>query len=467
MNEDKKPWKPLFWHQGVFLQPQHFQYTDMYHQTAYYPLLRIANPYFWGVVNLEVNESGLANGVFEVEACEVLMPNGTLVNYPGDSALSSRTFTTAWTDRLRPFTVCLGIRKMNPKGGNVTVLSAKESAAEVKTRFLTLNDPEDIPDIHEDGPDAQIRTLTYVTELFWETEAEGLQDYELLPIAQIVRDGDTIHMSPTFIPPCLHIVSSGVLLKTVKLIRDELAGRARQLEEYKTPVGVAGAEPDIRSIPHRLALQLLAQYVPMLFHLVDTPTLHPWQIYGILRQLIGGISTLSTRVNFLGEDENGNTLLPPYDHTDLGNCFKNAYGLIIRLLNEITIEAESLIPMPQVSQGQFKGEIPEDLLEPQNLFYLALRTSVPFEELLDAFMGFAKVGSEEQVRLFAEHSLPGLPLRHLKIQPEGIPRRPNTSYFSLDRRNTVWDAIRQHRNIVLLWDDAPEDLRAEVIALKR
>lgn len=469
MNEDKKPRKPLFWHQGAFLQPQHFQYTDLYHQAANYPLLQISAPYLWGVARLEVNENGLANDVFEVETCRILMRDGTLVNYPGDTALSSRTFTAAWTDRLSPFRVYLGIRKLNPKGGNVTVVSGRESAAEVRTRFLTLNDPEDFPDLHEEGPAAQIRTLTYAAELFWEAEIKGVEDYEYLLIAEIVQDGDSIHMSPGFIPPCLHIVSSGVLMDRVKQIRDQLTGRARQLEEYKTPLGVAGADPDIRSIPYRLALQLLAQYAPMLHHVVETKHLHPWQMYGILHQLIGGISTLSTRVNALGVDENGETLLPHYDHDNLGRCFESAQRLINRLLNEITIEAESVIPMSgkEGRPGHFKGEIPKELFEAQTLFYLALRTAVPFEDLLGKFTAYAKVGSEEQVRIFAEHSLPGLPLRHLKTQPEGIPRRPNTSYFSLDQRDTVWDTIRRQQNIVLLWDDAPEDLRAEIIALKR
>ncbi len=54
--KDKKPQKSLFWHQGLFLQPQHFQYSDLYHQTSYYPMIEIANPYFWGVARLEINE---------------------------------------------------------------------------------------------------------------------------------------------------------------------------------------------------------------------------------------------------------------------------------------------------------------------------------------------------------------------------------------------------------------------------
>ncbi len=60
--------KKLFWHQGLFLQPQHLQYMDMAHQYAIQPMLNIANPCFWGLVKLEINQDALSSEVFEVES---------------------------------------------------------------------------------------------------------------------------------------------------------------------------------------------------------------------------------------------------------------------------------------------------------------------------------------------------------------------------------------------------------------
>ena len=33
-----EPRKPVFWYQGLFLQPQHFQQADLYNQSTLAPL---------------------------------------------------------------------------------------------------------------------------------------------------------------------------------------------------------------------------------------------------------------------------------------------------------------------------------------------------------------------------------------------------------------------------------------------
>ncbi len=459
--------KPLFWHQGLFLQPQHLQYTDLYHQAAVPQLHRITAPYFRGVVRVSVNEGGLSSDLFEVTEGAFLLPDGTLVRYPEDAALAPRSFASAWTDRNHPFTVYIGLRRLSPQGGNVTVGGEGRGADGVQTRFLTEDSARELPDLHQEGPAAAVKSLTYVLKLFWENEVEAVRpDYDLLPIAQIIRDGETIKFADDYIPPCLHLSSSPVLMKIIMGIRDELAGRTRQLEEYKTPLGVAGVEIDARSIPYRLALQMLCHYAPVLFHHTETPESHPWQIYGILRQMVGGFSILSQEINFMGETAAGAALLPPYDHNDIGACFARVRTLILRLLNEITVGAELLIPMEKTDTGMFSADIPDELFTPQSRFYLAMRTETPFENLLKPFLEYAKLGSANQVRIFAEHALPGLPVQHLLAQPEGVPRRPNATYFRLDKRSPVWGEVRREKNLVLLWPDAPEDLKPEIIVLR-
>ncbi len=459
--------KPLFWHQGLFLQPQHLQYADLHHTAGRHPFHRIASPFFWGVVKLNINENALANDVFEAEGGEFIMPDGALVNYPEDAILPSRSFSSAWTDRQSPFSVFIGIRKMDPKGGNVTVACGDDGGADVTTRFLTEASAREVPDLHQDGPPAQIKTLTHVLRLFWEDEVEEAQDYDILAAARIVQDGDAVMLSPDYIPPCLSLSASAVLLKTVKAIRDELAGRTHQLEEFKTPVGVSGAEVNPRSIPYRFALQLLSYYGPMLFHCVEAASVHPWEVYGMLRQLAGGISSVSDQVNFLGEARDGTAMLPPYRHNDLGTCFKSAHRLLVKLLNELTVSAELLVVLREVETGQFSADLPDEMLHPQNIFFLAVRTVKPVKQYLDSLLHRAKIGSPKKVKTYEEHALPGLPLEHLLLHPEGIPRRPNASFFAVDRRDAAWNAVTTEKSVVVLWDEAPEDVKFELIAMRR
>jgi type VI secretion system protein ImpJ len=463
---NKKSLKPIFWHQEQFLHPQHFQHTDLYHQTSYYPLMKVANPFFWGVIFIEIDESALINDVFEVESGEFIMPDGMYIDYPDNSVLSSRSFASAWTDRNAPFKVYLGLRKLDKRGHNVSIVPQLNDCQHVTTRFITPSQPGEIVDYYQDGPSTAISTLTYALKLFWESEVEDATDYELLPIAQIIHDGEVPRLSKVFIPPCVHIASSPILLKGLKEINNELAGRIKQLEEYKTPIRVSGMTIDLNSIPYRMTLQLLCQYVPLLHHYVTTPTIHPWLVFGILKQLIGGISSLSDQVDFLGRKSNDDQTFPSYDHNQLGTCFGSAYDLITWLLNEITLKSESIIRLEKVSPAFFKADIPKEFFDAQEMF-LSLITEVPNEEYISSFLNIAKIGSAGQIRIFSERSLPGLIMKPLNIPPEGVPKRPNAYYFRINRSDSAWVAIQQEKNITLLWDDAPQDLKVEFIIIRR
>ena len=147
----------------------------------------------------------------------------------------------------KPFTVYLGLRKHDPSGQNVTVVGTTDEMAMANTRFATTADPEEVVDQHGSGPPAQVKRLSYVLRLFWEMEKDQLDNYDLIPVAQLERYGDEIKISGHFLPPCLILEASDWLIRTIKDIRDQVASRCRQLEEYKSPEGT----PD-HGVRHRV-----------------------------------------------------------------------------------------------------------------------------------------------------------------------------------------------------------------------
>ncbi|MCP4158690.1 MAG: type VI secretion system baseplate subunit TssK [Deltaproteobacteria bacterium] len=459
--------KQLFWHQGLLLQPQHFQYMDMVQNNPVFPMMEITNPYLYGVINIKHSQSSLLNDVFETESLELLLSDGTLVDSPENAVVKPRSFAGFWTETLEPFTIYAGVKKLNKKGGNVTVVSSIDEAEDVKTRYISLSEPEEFPDLHQEGPFAQMKTLIIVVKLFFEDEVKDAGDYDLIPVAQLIKGGDEVKHSPDFIPPSLHISSSSVLMNKIFRIRDELTGRARQLEEYKISVGDSGKSTDVRTIPYRFSLQLLSHYGPILYHYTETHKIHPFQVYGVLRQMVGGLSTLSDRVSFLGETGKEQTSVLPYKHNNLGECFNNICGVIELLLNEISIESESVVTLEKVEEGKYQADIPAELFAPQNHFFLGIRTASKFEEMIDTFTNFSKTGSVPEVDIYVERSLPGLTLKFLRAHPEGIPKRQNANYFEIDRNDPAMKSIQDWKNIVLLWDQAPEDMKVEFIVLRR
>jgi len=84
--------RPLFWHQGLFLQPQHFQLFDLSMRSLLSPFNNFLQPYFWGVSGLEIQKSALKNRSFTIIKGEFLFPDGTHAVFPGNALMNGRSF---------------------------------------------------------------------------------------------------------------------------------------------------------------------------------------------------------------------------------------------------------------------------------------------------------------------------------------------------------------------------------------
>jgi type VI secretion system protein ImpJ len=458
--------KPLFWHQGLFLQPQHFQLGDIYHQSLLIPYQKYLQPHFWGVGDLKIEESALGTGSFSISKGHFLFPDMTYVEFPGNAVLESRTFDEAWVEGGKPFTVLVGLRKWNGARENVTVLSKLENLAEVTTRFVTTTDTEEAPDLHQGGPAAHVKRLHHAPRIFWGTERDQLGDYVVVPVAQLERVGDEIRVSEDFAPPCLSISSSPPLVKLVRELRDQIAARSHHLESYKRQRGIHTAEFGSRDMVFLLALRSLNRYIPPLFHITETQCVDPWTVYGLLRQLIGELSSFSERLNVIGEFEDGTRLLPKYDHANLWDCFSAALGLVTQLLDDITAGPEYVMQL-LFDGTYYAAELSPQIFEGRNRFYLIFETEEDPRSVLQAIETIAKLGSRESLPILIARALPGIKLEHLAVPPQELPRRARGVYFQVDHHSDQWAQVQKANNVALYWDAAPEDLKIELMVVGR
>ncbi len=70
--------RPLYWHQGLFLQPQHFQLLDLFIQSLLTPFRQFMAPHFWGIGRIEIQRAGLGNRSFSPLAGESPLPGRNL-----------------------------------------------------------------------------------------------------------------------------------------------------------------------------------------------------------------------------------------------------------------------------------------------------------------------------------------------------------------------------------------------------
>jgi type VI secretion system protein ImpJ len=457
---------PLFWHQGLFLQPQHFQLSDRYTESLLIPYQRYLVPHLWGAYEVAVHKAALGTRSFQLASGTFLFPDGTHVCFPDNAVAESRTFEESWVAGGKPFTVYLGLSKWNDAGVNVTEPESREALSRVSTRFVVQDGERESADLHAGGPQGEVKRLQYVLKVFWESEIDLVGDYLLIPVAQLERTHDGVELSPSFIPPALTLGSVPLLYSTVKEIRDQLVSRSRQLEGYKRQRGIQTSEFGSRDVVYLLALRSLNRFVPLLCHYSEARQVHPWLVYGLLRQLIGELSSFSESVTVQGESAEGERLLPEYDHGNLGSCFQTAHLLILRLLDDITAGPEYVIPL-HYDGTYFAAELKQAHFEHRHRYYLALHSAEDPAEVVPLLESLAKLGARERLPLLIARALPGVGLEHLPAPPQELPRRPNCSYFALDSHSELWTLVEKGHNIALYWDSAPADLQVELMIVGR
>ena len=457
--------KPVFWHQGLFLQPQHFQMAERYQQSLLYPYHAFQQPHFWGVCSIEMQSASLTHKACEVEKGEFIFPDGTFVSVPDNGIVTPRSFDSEWVDPDKPFTIYLAIHKYNKFGDNVTVVNELNDVNDINTRFVSTANPEDIKDMYVDGPEAQVKFLRHVVKIVFDNEKDDMNDYEMIPVAQVIRDGDAIMYNRQFVPPTVTLNAVPELARLVKDVRDEIMGRALQLSSYKAPVH-AKKGFDANLLRYKMALQSLSRFVPRLFHLSECGDVHPWIVYGVLRELAGEVSTFTDRVTVLGETADGERLMPPYNHSDIGYCFSSASSLITQLMNEITIGPQYMVEMLR-DEVAFSADVPNEFFTEHVDFYLIVNTMESFDDAQKSLLTAAKLSSRDSVEILVERSLPGVGMIYMPAPPPGLPRRPNSYYLRLDVHDDQWASVARQQNVSLLWEEAPEDTKVELVVVRK
>lgn len=456
-----EPKKPVFWYQGLFLQPQHFQQADLFHQAASAPLRDYLQPFFFGTCGHTVDEGALREMVFNLSDGEFLFQDGTWVKTTENAKLEARSFKDAWTNMDKPFKVFIGIRRWDYAGKNV----ATPGGPDTRRRFMADETPGGIKDVYLGDNMAQVKLLDHLLRFFWEDEISEAADYHLIPLAILTFNGQDVIISREFVAPAVTLAASEPLLKIMRGVRELILSRCRILEEYKNPRGFQKADLQAAYLNFFLALHTLNRYVPLLEHFTEVSTVHPWMAYGILRQCAGELSSFTDRVDALGRLTNGTELIPPYDHENLLFCFRQVQLLIEEIIASMILGMENIIHFAR-DDHYFRAQVPQELLDSRNFFYLIVKSAGQPQDVLDMVKHIVKLGSEEEVPVLITRALPGIPLEHKLEMPPGLPKKPGMLCFEIDRANRYWHDVLKSTRIALYWPDAPEDTIIELAILK-
>lgn len=452
---------PIFWEQGLFLQPQHFQLEQQQRRHVLSEMLGLLHPWFWGVRRFAVNEAALLNGAFELSELEMLLPSGDLIILNDNAVLAPRPFAEAWTSPEVPLNVSVGLAPLRFGGNNV---AQTDATAPDSFRFVTPLSPDQMPDMLSDGPRVDVRTLRYNLQLCFGNEGRDLQR---LPVARLVRDGERVQLESRFVPPCLDINAAPALHTLLRDVRDTLVSRSKQLEEYKIVAGDAkdSGISTLSGITLFSLLGVLSRNAPVLEQMLAAPVFHPWNAYVALCQLVGELSVFSSSLSPLGETPQGTRALPAYDHLDLYGCFSAAANIISRLVDTLVVgPAFTFVLEPR--NGCLGTIMPQPALSNTYSYWLLLRTAHT-QELEAQVRRLAKFAPTTAMPGIVARALPGIRLIAADQPPAGLPRRQDTLYFMIDQADPLWTQVLQQGDVSFTLPQAPDDLLAQLTVIQR
>lgn len=446
----------IYWYSGLYLQPQHFQSMDLHHSYMLAQQRKLAQPWNVGVIQCDINHEVLADFSLKIDHLSLILPSGYYLEYPGNCLIEPRQFRDVWKQREKPFTLWLALRRFDPGHANVSTGTS--------SRWIYHSEDAVMRDVYQNGPDSAVPRISFNVRILSEEEKDAAMDCECLPLLQLRYDNEHIIVDPYFSPPAITLSGSPALKKLLEGLIADLKSRAHTLEEYKSsdPLNPGGSKSfDIMQL---LMMRSLSRVLPLLDHYARTPTVHPWQIYGVLVQLVGELSSFNDMCSFTGEWLDGGPSLLPYDHFRLIDSFNSVKKTLITLLNGLALENNTYVILKPDEQGIFRGDLLPLKSKTANVILLVLRT----EKLDGDFTHFPvngefKIAAQQDISALIVHALPGISTKWESTPPRGVPNRKDSYYFTINQHEAAWNNVELQQNIAFYWADAPDDLQVQLV----
>ena len=209
---------PVHWREGLFLRPHHFQAADRYWSELVQTSQQWDQPYGYGLESFEFSPEALANGHLGVRTIRARMRDGTLVSLGAGQEPDRLSLKQGLVDGARAnadlgrafetesvIRVFLAVPKLKLGQSNVASGGSRNGDA-TAARFHGIRNV--IQDEDAGGNDQEVELRQLNVELRLSTQ--DLSGYEVLPIAQIKRAGDSQavpRLDVEYVPPVLSIAT--------------------------------------------------------------------------------------------------------------------------------------------------------------------------------------------------------------------------------------------------------------------
>lgn len=438
----------VFWGEGLFLRPQHFQQQDAYHEGRLRDFAAALHPYAWGVRNCSFDAASLASGMLRPLRISAVFPDGEPYAAPAEDELPEALSLAELPAGLQATAIHLALPLLRAQGGNCG--QDPDGAA----RFTQSNRPAQ--DLFTDAAEAELSYLRKSVRLL--TDEEPRDAFTSLPLARVVRTSTGgFEFDDQYVPPSLSLGAAPPLMQQLRRLLDALQAKVEALYGIHREPSQHIIEFRSGDIASFWLLHTANASFATLSHLFRHPGLPPERLFEELSRLAGGLMTFS-KVYTLSD-------LPGYRHAAPQDGFETLFAMIRELLDTVISERYFAIALNEVKPSFHLGRLDSQRIDERAALYLSVNAGMSGPELVQTVPVRFKVGAPDDVDKCVLSALPGVKLSHMAQVPVAIPVRPGNQYFAIEPRGPLYERMLKAGSITIYVPSGIEDLKLELIAL--
>ena len=444
-------WTEIHWYEGVFLRPHHLQAAQRQMETVVRTALDGIRSFAWGFAELEIAPEPLENFTLRVDRCAVRMKDGTWVRIPDNTEVPPLNFEAA----------------LGTGGGAAELFFGIPQMQEVRANSVALENPERTQGNPRYEPHALTRRdentgenpqTIYVHRMRGKlfVAGEDMTGYEVVRLGRVKRTdrpGAVPEIDEVGAGPLLTIQADKGLSTLVTSLTDQVEAKdevlAREAREHRMMFtdGVAA------NTEHLLKLHALNESRAVLRAMLQSPLLHPYDLFVALSRLIGHLSVF--------HDDLVPGTIPPYAHDRPAESLDKVRRRLLVLLDAMRPMAyiERAFARKKDERGREGLEVELDRAWiDQNLdMYVGLQAEdKDTDELYKHVYATLdmKLASPKRCPRIHNIAVRGLRLEVKSVPAGMLPRRQGLHYFRVDKaigpdRTDYWQECEQERGIRL------------------
>lgn len=395
----------VVWEDGLLLKPHHLQAMQR-HCTDLAAYLVNTRTFGYGVRTLEIRKESVANWVLELGACDLVMPDGTVVVNGETAVIQPLEFRHLQHDAptLEVWLAVPFASENTPSLADENQGGAADSGQTTRRYFAGTLDHKDE---NTGGESEQIRVRRLNGRIFVGSRPpEGYATLKIGELQKVVTDeegGRRYELSERYAPACLRLDAAPALHALVKDMLDRLEAKNAELLGHLRGDRSLHTGDSLQTPATLLKLQATNGVLPLLRQIAAQPAMHPFDVYLALCRLAGDLAIVS--------DQWDPPKLVIYDHDDPLRAFTDLKTKWLQLLEkavESRIDKRHFEPSAD-QEGVLVAEIPDQFLEEGVELFLGVKTDLPLQEIGPIFSGARTVlAAPENITLVRHRRIPGM-----------------------------------------------------------